>query len=76
MFVCGRRSGPIQPIAKVLPTTYAFKAAREMLAGEPIPWDDLAYAAIGGAVLAALSMVYVLRMLKLFRARGYVTRYS
>jgi ABC-2 type transport system permease protein len=68
--------GPLQPIAKILPTTYVFKAARQMLAGEPIPWDLLLYALVGAVVLALLATVYVLRMLKLFRARGYVTRYS
>jgi ABC-2 type transport system permease protein len=68
--------GPLQPIATLLPTTYVFKAAREMLAGEPIPWDLLLYALIGAIVLAGAATVYVLRMLKLFRARGYVTRYS
>ncbi len=66
----------IQPIAKVLPTTYAFRAARDLLDGGPIPWDDLLLAAIGSFVLAALSMLYVTRMLRVFRHRGYVTRYS
>ena len=68
--------GPIQPIAKLLPTTYAFSAARDLLDGGPVPWADLAWAALGGVVLAALSMLYVLRMLRLFKHRGYVTRYS
>jgi ABC-2 type transport system permease protein len=68
--------GPIQPIAKILPTTYAFKAARDLLDGGPIPWADLAWATLGALVLAALSMVYVLRMLRVFKHRGYVTRYS
>jgi len=66
----------IQPIAKVLPTTYAFRAARELLDGGPIPWNDLVLATISAFVLAGLSMFYVLRMLRIFRDRGYVTRYS
>ena len=68
--------GPIQPIARILPTTYAFSAARGLLAGGGVPWGELGWAALGAVVLAGLSMLYVLRMLRLFRARGYVTRYS
>jgi ABC-2 type transport system permease protein len=68
--------GVIQPIAKVLPTTYAFRAARDLLDGGPIPWHDLLLAAIGAFVLAGLAMLYVVRMLRVFRDRGYVTRYS
>jgi ABC-2 type transport system permease protein len=68
--------GPIQPIAQILPTTYAFGAARELIAGGGIPWTDLGWAALGALVLAALSMLYVLRMLRTFRHRGFVTRYS
>lgn len=68
--------GVIQPIAKVLPTTYAFSAARDLLDGGGIPWADLGWATLGAFVLAGLSMLYVLRMLNIFRARGYVTRYS
>jgi ABC-2 type transport system permease protein len=66
----------IQPIARVLPTTYAFRAARDLLDGGPIPWSDLLLATLSAFVLAGLSMMYVLRMLRIFRDRGYVTRYS
>ena len=68
--------GPIQPIAKLLPTTYAFRAARDLLDGGPIPWGDLLLATLSAFVLAGVSMLYVLRMLRVFRDRGYVTRYS
>jgi ABC-2 type transport system permease protein len=68
--------GAIQPIAKVLPTTYAFRAARDLLDGGPIPWTDLWWATFSAFVLAGVAMVYVLRMLRIFRARGFVTRYS
>ena len=66
----------IQPIARILPTTYAFRAARDLLDGGPIPWDDLLLATLSAFVLAGLSMLYVLRMLRIFRDRGFVTRYS
>lgn len=68
--------GVIQPIAKVLPTTYAFSAARDLLDGGGVPWADLGWATLGAFVLAGLSMLYVLRMLRIFRTRGFVTRYS
>ena len=68
--------GAIQPIAQVLPTTYAFGAARDLLDGGPIPWSDLLLATLSAFVLAGLSMLYVLRMLRMFRDRGFVTRYS
>ena len=68
--------GPIQPIAAILPTTYAFSAARDLLDGGAVPWSDLLWATVGSFVLAGLSMLYVMRMLRTFHDRGYVTRYS
>lgn len=68
--------GAVQPVAKALPTTYTFSAARSVLAGEPLPWTDIAIAAGGGLVLLALSMTFVTRKLAQFRRRGYITRYS
>jgi ABC-2 type transport system permease protein len=68
--------GGLQPVARILPTTYAFSAARDLLDGGGVPWADLGWAALGALVLAALSMLYVLRMLRTFRHRGFVTRYS
>ena len=43
--------GAIQPIAKLLPTTYAFSAARELLGGGEVPWGDLGWAILGALVL-------------------------
>jgi ABC-2 type transport system permease protein len=68
--------GPLQPVARILPTTYAFDAGRKLLDGQAMPWGDLGWAAGGGLVVLVLSGVYVARMLATFRARGYVTRYS
>jgi ABC-2 type transport system permease protein len=68
--------GPVQPLARILPTTKAFGAARSVLEGNPLPWGDLGQAAVGAVVLSALGLLYVTRMLKLFRQRGFVTRYS
>jgi ABC-2 type transport system permease protein len=68
--------GSLQPFAHLLPTTHAFAAARELVAGNPLPWDEVGLAAIGCVVSALAGLAFVLRMLRVFRARGYVTRYS
>lgn len=68
--------GIFQPLARLLPTTHAFAAMRALLDGEGIAWDELTLAAAGSVVLLAASMVFLARMLALFRTRGYITRYS
>jgi ABC-2 type transport system permease protein len=68
--------GVIQPVARVLPTTYAFGAARHVLDGGGVPWADLGRAMIGGVVAVALAFLFVTRMLVTFKRRGFVTRYS
>ena len=66
----------LQPIARVLPTTHIFAAARTVLDGQPLPWDQLAIALVGTIALAGLGLLYVTTMLRTFRQRGYVTRFS
>lgn len=66
----------LQPIASVLPTTHAFAAAREALDGGGVPWDRFVYAAGGTIVLITGSLVFAGYMLRVFRSRGFVTRYS
>jgi ABC-2 type transport system permease protein len=68
--------GPLQPVAKALPTTHAFAALRAVLEGHPLPWDDIAWGLIGGVVAALAGLAFATSMLKLFRKRGYVTRFS
>jgi ABC-2 type transport system permease protein len=68
--------GALQPVAAVLPPTHAFEAARQLLDGRAMPWDEIATALAGLAVLGPLAMAFLARMLHLFRQRGYVTRYS
>jgi ABC-2 type transport system permease protein len=68
--------GPLQPIARLLPTTYGFEAGRKLLDGQAMPWGDLGWAAGGGLLVLVLAAVYVTRMLATFRDRGFVTRYS
>ena len=68
--------GPLQPVARLLPTTYAFEAMRTLLDGHAMPWGDLARAGFGGLALLVVSAVFLTRMLSTFRRRGFVTRYS
>jgi ABC-2 type transport system permease protein len=66
----------IRPISELLPTTHAFAAGRELIDGGPMPWGELAQAAIGTLVAVLGALAFVAWMLRLFRRRGYITRYS
>ncbi len=66
----------LQPVAAVLPTTHAFAAARAVVAGHSLPWGQVGLAAIGSLVTAAAAAGYVTRMLRVFRARGYISRHT
>jgi ABC-2 type transport system permease protein len=68
--------GAIQPVARILPTTYGFSAARKLLDGAAMPWGDIAAGYVGAAVTVALGYAFIIKMLSLFRSRGYVTRFS
>ena len=66
----------LRPISQLLPSTHALIAARQVLGGRPLPWSELGDAAVALAVLIPLSIAYLNWMLRTFRKRGYVTRYS
>ena len=66
----------LQPIALALPTTHAFAALRSLVDGKGMDWVQLALAAVGTIVLLALSLWFLVSMLKTFRRRGYITRYT
>ncbi len=68
--------GLLQPLALALPTTHAFTAARDLVAGGAFPWGELALSAVLTVVAAAAALAYATRMLRVFRRRGYITRYS
>lgn len=68
--------GALQPVSWALPTTHAFVAAREVIGGSPLPWDDLARSAGLTVLTGVLTTWFLLRMLARFRREGYVTRYS
>lgn len=66
----------LQGFARLLPTTLAFEAARRVLDGGPVPWPQLGAATIGTLVVLAASAWFGAAMLSVFRARGFITRYS
>lgn len=66
----------LRPLAVLLPTTHAFAAARSVLDGGGLDWSSLGLAAVTSVLLAAAGVWWVVAMLRLFRRRGYVTRYS
>jgi ABC-2 type transport system permease protein len=66
----------LHPIAVALPTTHAFAAGRAMAFGGADPWRELAIATVGTVVLAAFGLAWVTWMLRVFRRRGFVTRFS
>jgi ABC-2 type transport system permease protein len=68
--------GVFEPLAHALPTTHAFEAARDVLDGRPLPWDELAVGAAGCVALGVAGVAFVTAMLAVFRRRGYVTRFS
>ncbi len=68
--------GILRPIAAVLPTTYAFAAGRELLDGGALPWDQIGLAALTSLAMGVAVTAFLVKMLKLFRHRGYIARYS
>ena len=66
----------LQPVGRLLPSTHAFEAARTLLDGNPMPWPLIAKGAAGVAVAVPAAAFVLWRTLHLFRARGYITRYS
>jgi ABC-2 type transport system permease protein len=68
--------GVIQPLAKILPSTHAFSAMRDVLAGKPLPMGTIVIGMIGSVVVLFLGFAFTARMLRTFRKRGYVTRFS
>jgi ABC-2 type transport system permease protein len=68
--------GGLQPVSRALPTTHAFAAARKVLEGHPLPWGEVAIAALGALVLVGASCAFLVRMLAVFRRRGYISRHT
>jgi ABC-2 type transport system permease protein len=68
--------GGLGHIAQFMPTGLAFAAMRSVLRGGPPPWHDLALAALGSLVVLGMALLFCAWMLRVFRRRGFVTRYS
>jgi ABC-2 type transport system permease protein len=66
----------LRPLSELLPTTHAFAAGRALVDGGGTPWGELGLAAAGTLAIAAAALAFLAWMLRLFRRRGYVTRYS
>jgi ABC-2 type transport system permease protein len=68
--------GVLIPIANVLPTTHAFAAGRGLVTDGVMRWDEFGVAAVGTAAMLVAALAFVVWMLRVFRARGFITRYS
>ncbi len=68
--------GGLQPVARALPTTYAFDALRHLVDTGDVAWGRLGIAAGLTVVLVAAAGTYAVRMLVRFRTRGYISRHT
>jgi ABC-2 type transport system permease protein len=68
--------GLLQPVAKILPTTYTFSAAREVVLGNPAPWDEIGVAALATAAMIAVAAGIATFGLTIFQRRGYISRHQ
>jgi ABC-2 type transport system permease protein len=66
----------LRPLAELLPTTHAFAAGRALVDGGAMPWGQLGLAAVTTLLVTAAAFAFLTWMLRLFRQRGYVTRYN
>ncbi|HEX9258652.1 MAG TPA: ABC transporter permease [Acidimicrobiales bacterium] len=68
--------GPIQPIARALPSSHAFTALREVLSGNPLPGDEIARGFVTGMLWLVGGVAFTAWMMHSFRKKGLVTRFS
>ncbi len=68
--------GGVGELLQYLPTGLAFEAMRTIVRGEPAQPSTLWLAAAGSAVVLFLALAFCSWMLRVFRRRGFVTRYS
>jgi ABC-2 type transport system permease protein len=67
---------PARPVALALPTTHAFTAMRALIDGAGLPWGAVALGAASAVAVMLAAALFLARMLVIFRARGYISRYS
>lgn len=68
--------GILQPVALALPTTHAFAALRGLVDGNALDWGEIAIATAETVGFAILAGWFVTRMLRIFRQRGFITRFT
>jgi ABC-2 type transport system permease protein len=66
----------MRPLALALPTTHAFTALRSLVDHRGSDWSQLTIAATGSLAMLGLSMWFLVAMLRTFRKRGFITRYT
>ena len=66
----------VRPLSLLLPTTHAFDAGRALVDGRGMQWGQLGIAAISTLAFALLAIAFLARMMKTFRRRGYISRYT
>ena len=66
----------MQVIAQAFPTTHAFNALHSIVNHHGMDWSQLTISAIGSVVLLFLAAWWLVAMLRMFRKRGYITRYT
>jgi ABC-2 type transport system permease protein len=66
----------LRSVAAVLPTTWAFAELRQTLDGASFDWSGFAVALASSMALIALSALLAVHLLRVFRRKGLVTRYS
>ena len=68
--------GILQPLARIIPLSRVFDAARDALAGLPVnPWD-LVIGALASLVAVAAAAWFVNVQLRRFRENGLITRFT
>ncbi len=68
--------GILRPVSLALPTTHAFIAGRSLIADGTMDYGELGLAAVTVVLFTLAAMVFLAKMLAVFRKRGYITRYS
>lgn len=66
----------LEPVARAIPLTQIFDAAREGLRTGSIAWGRLGIGALGSALAIVAATWFVDRQLRRFRSEGWVTRYT
>jgi len=66
----------LRTIASLLPSTYAFAELRNALDGDPFDWSGFVVALFSSIALIVASGLFAVHLLRVFRRRGFVTRYS